>query len=33
VLWHCLTTSVPYDNAVHVANRNEGLSAIKARAA
>jgi hypothetical protein len=33
VLWHCLTTGVPYDNAVHVANRNQGLSAITARAA
>jgi hypothetical protein len=33
VLWHYLTTGVPYDNAVHVANRNQGLSAITARAA
>jgi hypothetical protein len=26
VLWHCLTNNVPYDEAVHVANRNRALS-------
>lgn len=26
VLWHCLTTEVPYDEATHVANRNRALS-------
>jgi transposase len=25
VLWHCLTKGVPYDEAVHVANRNRAL--------
>jgi transposase len=26
VLWHCLTTEAPYDEAIHVANRNRALS-------
>lgn len=25
ILWHCLTKNVPYDEAVHVANRNRAL--------
>jgi len=25
VLWHCLHLSVPYDEAIHVANRNHSL--------
>jgi transposase len=25
ILWHCLTKAVPYDEAVHVANRNRAL--------
>jgi transposase len=25
VLWHCLTNGVPYDEAIHVANRNRAL--------
>jgi transposase len=33
VLWHCLTHSVPYDEAVHVANRNRALATITAPAA
>jgi hypothetical protein len=26
VLWHCLTHEIPYDEAVHVANRNRALA-------
>ena len=33
VLWHCLTNGVPYDEAVHVANRNQALAATTASAA
>ena len=25
ILWHCLTKGVPYDEDVHVANRNRAL--------
>jgi hypothetical protein len=25
VLWHCLTKAVPYDESVHIANRNHAL--------
>src|SRR5438552_2320430 len=30
VLWHCLTHDMPYDEAVHIANRNRALSSIAA---
>ena len=30
VLWHCLTKNVPYDEAIHAANRNRALSLIAA---
>ena len=30
VLWHCLTNDMPYDEAVHIANRNRALSSIAA---
>ncbi len=33
VLWHCLTNSVHYDEAVHIANRNHALTATAAPAA
>jgi transposase len=33
VLWHCLTHDVPYDEAVHVANRNRALASITSPAA
>jgi hypothetical protein len=33
VLRHCLTKNVPYDEAVHIANRNRALGAITAHAA
>jgi transposase len=33
VLWHCLTNGVHYDEAVHVANRNQALAAITPPAA
>ncbi len=33
VLWYCLTNSVHYDEAIHVANRNRALAAITASAA
>jgi len=28
VLWHCLTNNIPYNEAVHVANRNRALGRI-----
>jgi len=33
VLWHCLTHDVPYDEAVHAANRNRALAAVTSSAA
>jgi transposase len=30
VLWHCLTHGVPYDETVHIVNRNRALSSIAA---
>ena len=33
VLWHCLTREIPYDEAVHAANRNRALATITAPAA
>ena len=33
VLWHCLTHEVPYDEAVHLANRNRAFAAATASAA
>ncbi|MGA3151963.1 MAG: helix-turn-helix domain-containing protein [Streptosporangiaceae bacterium] len=33
VLWHCLTKNVPYDEAVHLANRNRALAAVTSPAA
>jgi len=30
VLWHCLTTGVPYDDTIHVANRDRALQAASA---
>jgi transposase len=33
VLWHCLTHGVPYDEAVHAANRNRALAAVTSSAA
>jgi hypothetical protein len=33
VLWHCLTNEVPYNEAVHLANRNRALTAITSPAA
>lgn len=30
VLWHCLTHNIPYDEAVHVANRNRALNKLAA---
>ena len=33
VLWHCLTHDVPYDEAVHTANRNRALGAVTSSAA
>ena len=33
VLWHCLTNGVHYDEAVHIANRNQALAATTAPAA
>jgi transposase len=33
VLWHRLTSEIPYDEAVHAANRNRALAAITAPAA
>jgi transposase len=33
VLWHCLTHDMPYDETVHIANRNRALAAITAPAA
>jgi hypothetical protein len=32
-IWHCLTHGIPYDEAVHVANRNRALATITAPAA
>jgi hypothetical protein len=32
VLWHCLTSEIPYDEAVHVANRNRALAMVTAPA-
>ena len=26
VLWHCLTNDMPYDETVHIANRNRALA-------
>ena len=28
ILWHCLTNGVPYDESVHVANRNRALGRV-----
>ncbi|GAA5192047.1 hypothetical protein GCM10023322_50790 [Rugosimonospora acidiphila] len=25
ILWHCLTRNTPYDEVIHVANRNRAL--------
>jgi transposase len=33
VLWHCLTRGVPYDEAVHLANRNRALATVTSEAA
>jgi transposase len=33
ILWHCLTHDVPYDETVHIANRNRALTAITTPAA
>jgi transposase len=33
ILWHCLTTGVSYDEAIHVANRNKARARIAAPAA
>ena len=32
VLWHCLTKDMPYDETVHIANRNRALAAISTAA-
>ena len=33
VLWHCLTYDMPYDEAVHAANRNRALATVTTSAA